>query len=336
MAGWFSNRYTKAGPGVYKDDPQKNRFFYFFELLWRKLGELVKLNATLVLTLMPLVLLSIGVFFLLRVSSFSIRANWLMAVFLILSPFMLAGPAVTAATRIARDFVREEPVFVWADYWETFRSEWKQSLALSVLDYVALCAVGAALPFYYYSDFGVFSYLLFAVSIVVAVLLLFAQTYLFLISVSFDLPFTAVIKNTFVLAATCIGRNLLALLIRLALVALCVVLAWYGLVFSEYLWILLVALTLLILFSFQLFCDSYLAFPALQKYIIDPYYADHPQETAEGLEQAEAAGEDLPEYVYHNGRMVHRSVMQQEVLFQDKPADPARRTGEDSPRDNHR
>lgn len=41
--GLFGN-YAKEGPGVKKNEPQKKRFFYFFELYFRKFGKLMTLS----------------------------------------------------------------------------------------------------------------------------------------------------------------------------------------------------------------------------------------------------------------------------------------------------
>lgn len=317
MAGWFSNRFTKAGPGVSKDAPQKNRFFYFFELLGRKFVDICKLNLVFLLSILPLMLLSVGLFVLLWKSSFSIQENLLLSILIVFSPCMFAGPSIGAATKISREFSREIPVFVWTDFWDAFRGEWKQTLALSILDYLAICCVSAALPFYYYSEFGYASYVLFALCFVVALVVLFMQSYLYLMSISFDLSLTSIIKNSFALAITCIGRNLVYVLTTLALLVVVVLLGWYGLVLSEYLWIALTLLVVGVLFGFYFFMTSYIAFPALKKYIIDPYYEENPEETSSILESNELPEEDKPEYVYHNGKMVHRSVLEQEVIFRD-------------------
>ena len=98
MAGLFSNRYTKTGPGVSKDAPQKNRFFHYFELLGRKFGDICKLNVVFLLSVMPLLLLSVVLFVLLWQTSYSILDNLLMSILIILSPWMFAGPSIGAAT----------------------------------------------------------------------------------------------------------------------------------------------------------------------------------------------------------------------------------------------
>ena len=47
----FSN---KEGPGIYKDRPQKKRFFLFWEILGRKIGKLIQLNLLFSLFAIPL------------------------------------------------------------------------------------------------------------------------------------------------------------------------------------------------------------------------------------------------------------------------------------------
>jgi len=86
---------------------------------------------------------------------------------------------------------------------------------------------------------------------------------------------------------------------------------------------------LMIGFSLIFFLITYMAYPSLKRFVIDPYYEENKHETAEGMVAAEAkeemnadqeykAEDDTPEYVYHNGRMVHRSVFENENLFDDE------------------
>ena len=59
------------------------------------------------------------------------------------------------------------------------------------------------------------------------------------------------------------------------------------------------------------------------KFIIEPYYKklDESKEDSQSDEDNQTENADKPEeeseYVYHNGRMVHRSVLEQENLFND-------------------
>ena len=89
-------------------------------------------------------------------------------------------------------------------------------------------------------------------------------------------------------------------------------------------------LLLLFIFSITLYIIAFFTFPPIKKHILDPYYKSHPEETSEQIESSiqsdeledddKSANEDknLPEYVYHNGRMVHRSIFEKEKLVDDE------------------
>ena len=73
---------------------------------------------------------------------------------------------------------------------------------------------------------------------------------------------------------------------------------------------------------------AFFTFPPIKKYILDPYYESHPEETSkplneneddESVETEEVVEEkEQPEYVYHNGRMVHRSIFEREKLLDEE------------------
>ena len=51
--GLFSRNWDKPGPGVEKDAPQKNAFFKYFELVGRKIWQLVTQNLFFFLVTLP-------------------------------------------------------------------------------------------------------------------------------------------------------------------------------------------------------------------------------------------------------------------------------------------
>jgi len=81
----------------------------------------------------------------------------------------------------------------------------------------------------------------------------------------------------------------------------------------------LILITGLFLVGWVLFTVSYFVFPNIKKFAIDPYYKDNIGKTAEGvrekikgIDEYDPSDDELPEYVYDNGRMVHRSVIENE------------------------
>ena len=102
--GFFSNMYNKEGPGVDKDAPQKHRFFLFFELYFRKFWQLITLN---------------------------------LIYFVFCIPIVTIGPATAGFTYVLRNFSREEHSFVWMDFFDNFKKNFKQSFIVSLLNLLA-------------------------------------------------------------------------------------------------------------------------------------------------------------------------------------------------------
>jgi uncharacterized membrane-anchored protein len=59
MAGFFGFfDYSKAGPGISNDEPQKYGFFAFFDIFFRKFWNLVTINIVYFVSCLPFVILS--------------------------------------------------------------------------------------------------------------------------------------------------------------------------------------------------------------------------------------------------------------------------------------
>ena len=112
--GLFGN-YAKEGPGVKKDEPQKKRFFYFFELYFRKFGKLITLSLLYSLFILPIFI----------VTHFVLLGNTFACIFYLI-PILTVGPATAGATYVLRNFAREEPTFLAGDFFEAFRSNYKR------------------------------------------------------------------------------------------------------------------------------------------------------------------------------------------------------------------
>ena len=99
--GFFNKNYDKPGKGVSKNAPQKRRFFLFWELIGRKFGKIIQVNLLFIL--------------------FSI-------------PIVTIGPASAAYTYILRNFAREDHAFIWWDFIDTFKKNFKQSFVAGIID----------------------------------------------------------------------------------------------------------------------------------------------------------------------------------------------------------
>ena len=178
--GWLSDRYSRPGPGISKDEPPKKGVALFFSILWRELSALLQVNLLFLLFSLPIVTMP---------------------------------AAYTAMTRVSLRMVRDESYFLWQDFWATFRAEWKRSMAAGLLVTVGMVASSFSVAFYLrMTPTNAFFYLPVGLALGVLVLLMLISIYLYPMLALVDLPLKSVFQNAFLLSFLCLKNNLLALL----------------------------------------------------------------------------------------------------------------------------
>ena len=251
---------------------------------------------------------------------------------LVLLPFALIGPITAGAVKVSRDFVREEPVFLFSDFRDAVKKNFFPSLIISAVQYVAGAIIINAISLYYAYFDGHWIYMVgFAAALLMAFLFIAMHFYIMLMQVTLKLSLKKIYKNAFYFSIICLVRNIF-LVIGLAALLFLLWLAFnFGMAFPLVMaFLVLIVLTFLIGFVF--FVVMYAVYPPIKRVVIDPYYAEHKEETSEMLKKsssndknAEDSSKDTSdneisqesEYVYHNGRMVHRSTLESEMLFRD-------------------
>jgi len=255
---------------------------------------------------------------------------------------ILLGPIKLGITRLTRDYVREEPTFLLSDLWDTVKKNWWQSFVISFIEYIAIsCAIISVIWYSTYANGGIFFIIGLAGSLFLSYVFISMHFYVPMMQVTLDLNLRKIYKNAFYFTVICMLKNVGMILVGALMIALVFVLLFifgqaYYLVTS-----LTVTFLLIMAFSFWFYFVSYNTYPAIKKYVIDPFYNKQNDESTDESEQAEEIADEstinqptvdteenkqeennnidetLPEYVYHNGRMVHRSVLEQENLFDD-------------------
>ncbi len=322
--GLFNN-YNKPGKGISKDEKQKNAIARFIELYFRKFWSICILNLIIVLCAVPFLALSYGIFSIVGKGNLALTENFQLRMIISLVPFSFFGPFIAGGLRITRDFVRGEPVFLWNDFISTIKKNFKQTIIFSIISYIGVAAFSYAIPAYYYVE-GFTKYILFPITMVAALIFLFTQYYYYIMAITCNLTVKQLVKNSVILSMACIMRNLLlTVILGIVFVAICVM-AIYGIA-TPVLFAIVFMFILFFAIGFMLYSISFISFPAIKKYIIDPYYMKESKETMntiKGEEDTECDGEEeklneepKSEYVYHNGRMIHRSVLEEDALFDD-------------------
>ncbi len=264
--GLFSS-YSKEGKGVSKYTPEKTRFADFIELVIRKFGKLIELNLMFLLAaaLFALVPTLIGLFFM-RKSAFFFQ-------FLLVCGMILAfsGPAMAGMTYILRNIVQKRTYFMIADFVDNIKENWKQSLAVSLLESVLAVIVTLSLSFYWtQSSSNSIMLIPMVVTGVLAFILILASFYPYLMIVTLDLKLSAILKNCFIFAIVGMKTNLLTLLFAGGLSFLVI-------------WFFPVSLLPMIVFGFSLivFIVCYNSYQYVEKYCVKPYYDQQKEENGE-------------------------------------------------------
>ena len=299
--GLFGSNYERAGSGIAKNAPKKKGFFRFFEIFGRKFWKLFELNLLYFLSFLPVIG---AVVLALALDS---QLGIILAAACLVLFAVIIGPATAAHTKILKNFVMEKPTFLVHDFFKAFRSEFKYSCIIGVLDCLLACCISAAFYVYpklieqsgskvYYIFFGI------------GVIALIMNFYIFPMLVSTNLSLKNVLKNSLALSVVALKTNIITTLILAAVIAVYVLVFMF--VNIKYSMILLFLLPFMpaswlgLVITFQ-------SYPIIQKYIINPYY--------------EQRGEVNPE-------LAQVSASEEETVFEDmggkeKPIEPPKKAG---------
>ena len=304
----FTWLYGRDGKGIRKSDVIKNYTFKnFFKLFWRKWLDIVKVNWIYILGNFPIFFMILAISGNLSIQTFVPRSemfpiyqgmatagggdlmmpfygihgmmesiavpleidNTIVKVFLGISClFILTFGLVNAACAyIMRNIVKCEPIFWGSDFFDTIKKNWKMALPMGIFDLVVLSLSSYAIYYYWlFYQLGI-NHIMFFCSIVTLIFYMFMRFYMYMIMVTFKMNFFKVLKNSFIFAILCIGKNFLALL---GIVTLALITLYLGVTYPP----LSIIMMVVMLFGGCTFISTYVAYPQMKKYMIDPYYGD--------------------------------------------------------------
>lgn len=290
----FKNGYMKEGKGVERRDPDKPKIMVFFELLFRKLWRLCKLNLLYLVTCIPTfaVLLILAGLVSNRITHISIpmiaetlgiavsdtaNINFSelvamldmvirVAVAFIVTVFWGMGPATAGYTYILRNYAREEHAWLLSDFFGKAKQNFGQALVVWIVDMIFLAVTAVAFMFYV-SQQGAIRYLAYVIVSVVIVYTVM-HFYIYLCMITFKLKIKELLKNSLIFALLEAPKNLLILLVltvvHIVIPYLAARLAW-----SISFWIVFIILELFILVAASGFMVNFWVYPTIEKYIIE-------------------------------------------------------------------
>lgn len=203
--------YGKSGKGDYRQENlPTTRWQLFWEMLGVRLSALFRLNLIYVVIWLPALLV------LLRgtMTALSMMADAqpledvqaaLMGTLLMLAPCIaITGPATAGLSYVTRNWARDEHAFLWTDFKDAMKENWKQSLVASIVTGVTPLLVYVGWIFY-----GQMAETMPLMRIpqfllaMAALLWSLAVTYVYPLIVTYEMPLKTIVINALLLA---VGR----------------------------------------------------------------------------------------------------------------------------------
>ncbi|MDR1754081.1 MAG: DUF624 domain-containing protein [Eubacterium sp.] len=238
------NNYNKSGRGVPKSAPRKKAFFRFFELFGRKFFLLLKLN---------------------------------LIYFLFTLPIITFGPSTAALCAVTRSLVLERPVFMFSDFLDAFKENFKKGLILGVADIILAGVFIFTITYYDLSvDMGSdgTDMIMLIMAICAAMLLLMAHFYIYLQLAATNLKLSGILKNSILMVFLGLKNNIVTLLVLIGVSAL----------FFKFFGIAVFLLPVIPAAQICFLC-GFSCYPVIQKYVINPYYEQNGLENPETLKK---------------------------------------------------
>ena len=191
------------------------------------------------------------------------------------------GLAAAGITNVTRNIARDKHSFGISDFFETIKKNWKQALPVGIINTLIYIILGFDIYFFYYASEGVMATVGLAVALCMTFIFTVMQFYIWTLIITFKFTLKQLYKNSFKFVFINMKMNLLCFFSVLLIYA--VNIAVLFLLKSRFFPVLLLELFLyVILFpSFRYLLVQYCVFPSIKKYIIDPYYAEHPDDDIE-------------------------------------------------------
>lgn len=245
-------KYGEPGSGIPKAPVEKKGMFKFMEIYGRRCWKLVQLNLMYLLAIIPIVTF---------------------------------GPATAAMTKVARNWSQERNAFVWADFWDAFKKNFKQSFIMGIIDIIFILGFSVAIPSYSaWAKQTPAMYIPLVVCLSCCIVFFMMHFYIYLMIVSTNLTLPKILKNSFFLVSLGVKSSLWTLI-------------WWIIV--GFLMVGFFPLTTFILpfwpMAFICFVSCFNCYPVIRKYVIQPYY--------------DAMGQENPEYDY---------LKTEDALFEDR------------------
>jgi len=200
MFGGFFNRMYYGDPrkpDLKKEDIKTGRFKMFFTVLQIRFWQLIMLNLLYSVFWIP-------AFFVVQLSSMALveteDPGVVYMMFLLLIPcFVIAGPATAGATYVLRNWARDEHAWLWSDFKDAWKQNWKESLILMLINGIAFFVFYNSFVFYNGMAQQSLFYLVLSYMIaMLSIIFIMMNMFIFPMLVTYKLNIKQILKNAFI------------------------------------------------------------------------------------------------------------------------------------------
>lgn len=239
--GLFYN-YNKEGPGISKNGPKKRTFFVFFETLFRNLWKLIPVSLI----------------------------YWLL--------FIIPGFSAVGMTYITRSLSRDMHTFGISDFFSAIKKNWKQALGVGIINLIITAFLLFDLEYFRLmaSQGLTFGYVGLGIMVFITLVFCVMKFYIWFLVITFDMKVKQIYLNSFKFFVV----NLLNNFVMLLAIGIYWALLFFLLIFfaSEALVAgILAVVTIFFYPTYHYLVIQFGVFSSVKKYMIDPYYEEHPE-----------------------------------------------------------
>ncbi len=276
--------YGKSGKGDYnKEDLPKNRWQLFWEMLRIRFAGLMRLNLMYVVAWLPVILVTILTLLTFMAGAVQgdgadaaimpndelmkfyqgLLSSWLV---LLVPAITITGPFTAGVSYVTRNWARDEHAFVWSDFKDAVKANWKQGLLVSFITSLMPLVLYVCWNFYSQMAAGnAFFVIPQVLATMLCVVWFLAVIYMYPLMVSYKLKFKDLIRNALLLS---IGRLPQSVGLRLLSAVPIVIGILVALFTAQYPWAILGVFLYYVLLGFSL---SRFIFASYTNAVFDKY-----------------------------------------------------------------
>lgn len=264
--------YTTPGRGIPEDEPKKTGIKLFFDILIRRFWKMVSLNALYIAFSVPgLIVMWFITYILLTLvcaplingdENFAKGVTQLCFYLTCVIYAVFGGGAPTAAmTYVLRNYREDRHAWVWSDFKDKLRENFRQGTVTYIIDCALLFVLGVNYWFYsMYAQTNAAAFILQGLMAVIFFVFLLMHAYIYPIMISFDMKLTQIYKNSFLLALGKLPTTFLSMLVCVLFCAGTAYLAFFVTIYA-------MLLIPIIMFAFSAYVNLFITYPVVKRYL---------------------------------------------------------------------